>query len=586
MIPSTPRAHVSQPATEAKHNPAISFPHAPMRTNSPGDHDVPDRRGGEEPRTPDLIYSTTSPASACTVSPPRVDAYQTPTRDSTARSADSWSYPSYRPSPLFHGPAIEPHEKSANMPPPAIEVSRQQRADSADYRRVMSEDLANSFSSSRFVITPRTSISSESGTEGSVPAAPTGVVFSNRKKRPATAAQAGSNGRSITPGTAPASPVVKLGPGEGFDSDGLISKSHKCPSDLRVFDVVGEGVHGIVHRASWRGRTCAVKRCHDKAAERYLRRECQISRAVVSLAARSNDVRDCPVLEILAEVQHGGRYAVVATLANGDLWQVVKRGSIAREGLMFDSKSQRSLSASALLTLARQAAVALADLHALDVVHSDVKPQNFVVLDRTAELATLLALTVEQGTQSHQRNFSMPADARRATSSESDDLDKFRVVLIDLENAYSPTGKVDCLKRSSSNAAGSEVVGTSAYTAPELLVRHRLSTPPPSPDLSADREPTSATAKADFAADVFSFGCTLLALFSGEEPLVRARSVLERSVWSQRGDPIKYLSAQASERFDAAPSAVKDIVRRSLASTVRARPTAAAIVDALRSVVE
>ncbi|KAJ8609074.1 hypothetical protein MRB53_039343 [Persea americana] len=93
----------------------------------------------------------------------------------------------------------------------------------------------------------------------------------------------------------------------------------------------------------------------------------------------------------------------------------------------------------------------------------------------------------------------------------------------------------------------SDVVGTNAFQAPELL--SPLSVP-------------------TLASDVWALGMTLLVLATAEEPYSRARSNVERIMQIQRGDPLRFIEATL-------PPDIESFVRICCTRDLSKRPTAA-----------
>ena len=122
--------------------------------------------------------------------------------------------------------------------------------------------------------------------------------------------------------------------------------------------------------------------------------------------------------------------------------------------------------------IATQIALAVHAIHSISLVHGDIKPRNFLL-----------------------------------SSSQV-------VKLADFEAAFTLDGRLPRPQE-----RGSDVVGTTAFSAPELL---------------------RSNACPNLTSDMYAVGVTLLVLATGVEPYSAARSNTERIIQSQYGDPLRF----------------------------------------------
>lgn len=232
---------------------------------------------------------------------------------------------------------------------------------------------------------------------------------------------------------------------------------------VSIFELVGEGTHAKVHRALLNGRQVAAKIASSKSANVCLKRELEV---LDHICTESVDLDH--IIEHYALENVGGREALFLELATSDLMTEI------------DSSLESSRDGRAPVTgqtrwyaLARQIQAAIVALHDIGVVHGDIKPQNFLVTS------------------------------------------KDYLKLSDFECAYTPSGPL-----SRHVAAQFDIVGSTAYSAPELL--------------------SLKNAEASFESDIFALGVTLLVLATGEEPYSRARTGIQQIIQSRSGDPIRF----------------------------------------------
>lgn len=253
---------------------------------------------------------------------------------------------------------------------------------------------------------------------------------------------------------------------------------HEAKSSV-VFEVVGQGAHARVHRALLHGRQVAAKVALSKATERFVRREVQALDYICLNTIELDNIVEHYALDVVS-----GRAAMLMELADSDLMT-----SILAERESSRSQREPVVGSAQWHVVAKQMVSAVAALHRIGVVHGDIKPQNFLLT---------------------------PEDV---------------IKLSDFESAYTPEGT---LSRPESN--GWDVVGSNAYSAPELLKMR--------PDPSS------------FESDIFALGVSLLVLATGEEPYARARNGIEMIIQSQAGDPIRFTSSTSR-----LTPAIEEIVR-------------------------
>ncbi|BFZ57483.1 hypothetical protein PYCC9005_004535 [Savitreella phatthalungensis] len=331
---------------------------------------------------------------------------------------------------------------------------------------------------------------------------------------------------------------------------------------LRIDGVIGRGAQAVVHRGVYKGARCAVKRASTPAAERSLRRELLATRVICARAAAQSLPSRSPVPEVLADALVGNRLALVKPLAMCDLWTLIRDPVAAlaqqhddfrqKPSFASSSTSLTSLDPKQVLNLSRKAAHAVASLHALRVVHTDIKPQNMLLYPSPHKADALV------------------------TSPE-----ELTVQLTDLEEAYIP-GCNDQSPLPRNLARGNEdVVGSSGYTAPEILAELSSSSPlrrlnTPEVDESTD---------GGFSADVYALACSLLALATAEEPLSAARSMVERTVWAARGNPLAFITSEAQAHLHSLPPAFQQALTSALVADPAARPTAQQLAAALDAII-
>lgn len=274
---------------------------------------------------------------------------------------------------------------------------------------------------------------------------------------------------------------------------------HAQTKELQVLEVIGKGGIAIVHRALFNGHQVAAKIASTSHAKACLRREIEILDHICSYCNDLDNIVEHYTLETIGDTE-----ALILELADRDLMDVNLIG--------FRSQDRRAPLSSVARwnALARQMHAALMAIHKVGVVHGDIKPQNYLLTH--------------------------------------DDV----VKLTDFECAYTPCGPLLQMP-----VTHCDVVGTTAYSAPELL----------------HIRPMPAT----YESDIYALGVSLLVLATGEEPYSCARNGIEQILQARSGDPIRF-----SDRTQlTAP--VENVVRGCCAKDPADRWTHAQIREALGS---
>lgn len=181
----------------------------------------------------------------------------------------------------------------------------------------------------------------------------------------------------------------------------------------RLFDIVGRGTHANVYRASLQGTEVAAKVANSRSAEPHIKREMDMLDHIC---------RETPDLDYIVEHYHGqlsdSKLALFMELGRCDLFDYVKTEA---KGASQDTRGPL-LGQARWRSIAQKVTAAVAALHAIGVVHGDIKPQNFLW--------------------------------------SADNVPK----LIDFESAFTPCGRMPRAKNTEN-----DIVGSNAYSAPELL---------------------------------------------------------------------------------------------------------------------
>ncbi len=243
------------------------------------------------------------------------------------------------------------------------------------------------------------------------------------------------------------------------------TKSNKNQSQLpRLVDRIGEGVHSNVYSAKLGSRLVAAKVAAQATDERFVERDRDILTFIHENLPENQREH---IIAIFGFSYVGDeRPALWLDLAECNLWTMVQENTDRNE----------TIGTSLLSLWTYEILEAVHAIQSIQLVHGDIKPQNILVM----------------------KNLSLK--------------------LSDFESAFTLDGQIPPL-----TASADDVVGTTAYNAPELLK-------------ADDTRPS-------FESDIFSLGATLFAVATGEEPYQRARSVVQRIIYSQSGNPIRYASS-------------------------------------------
>lgn len=179
-----------------------------------------------------------------------------------------------------------------------------------------------------------------------------------------------------------------------------------------ILERIGEGTHARVHRALLRGRQVAAKIANSKSAEKYIVAE---SKMLDYISAQTSELDN--IVEHYSHETVEGKMCLYLELADCDLLDYAKS-----KAEVSPSAHGPSCGRQQWISFAKQAASAISTLHRIGVVHGDIKPQNFLIVDESV------------------------------------------LKLADFETAF-----VYDQDARPSKSSGFDVVGTNNYSAPELL---------------------------------------------------------------------------------------------------------------------
>jgi len=147
--------------------------------------------------------------------------------------------------------------------------------------------------------------------------------------------------------------------------------------EVEVGSTIAQGGFSSVHHATWMCTPCALKKIFDPVLTEELKAEFENEVQMLRRLRHPNVVtlmavcRTPPALSILTEMVHGG-----------SLFELLHAPTSRARG-------SPDVEAGPLLPVLRQASIALAYLHAMMVVHRDIKSQNVLLTEGSRPIAKL-----------------------------------------------------------------------------------------------------------------------------------------------------------------------------------------------------
>eukprot|EP01137_Pigoraptor_chileana_P034462 Opistho-2@27049 len=329
------------------------------------------------------------------------------------------------------------------------------------------------------------------------------------------------DGDSIGPTVAPAAPAATTtrtapAPAASLRSVGVPESVQVVPfNSLTLEREMGRGSFGVVHMAKWNGTTVAVKVLHMAELTKKDKRDLEKELAVMAKLGNH------PNLLSLVAYCSAPPALVTEYIQLGSLHYLLH---LCEEDAIEAKMSDGRIKKRVLFGIAN----GLQQLHAVGVIHRDIKPHNVLIKDDFTAVIADFGLATLRGKTS----CTLRSDKMGSTDGGGEDAE---------------------------TAAG--IAGTAAYMAPELLA-----------DMSKAPEASS---------DIYSFGVLMNELVAEAEPYseqyrnFHGRGPFAAVEWASRGNRPK-IASEAS-----ASVAVIALIQKCWDAAPSSRPTASAIVDSL-----